>query len=243
MNGTAGHSRPTPHRLRWGIAPLLWLLAWGMPAVLSAQSQLINGNRVISGSFNFCIEDNTGTDDTYTCVFTPSLPAYHAGTRYTFKALNPNIGAATLNINSLGAKTIKKWAAGALSDLVTGDIVANQFVDVIYDGTNLLMLSPSSLATVTIASGTLALNTTTVTSGTCGSTQTATATGVVSTDVVQVSFNGDITAITGYTAVTTGTLRIDTYPTTNTVNARVCNGTSSNITPGAVVTLNWRVVR
>jgi hypothetical protein len=59
---------------------------------------------------------------------------------------------------------------------------------------------------------------------------------------VTASFNGDPTAVTGYIPATAGMLTIITYPTTNTFNAKVCNNTSSSITPGAI-TLNWRVVR
>ena len=43
-----------------------------------------------------------------------------------------NTGAATLNINALGAKTIAKWGALALS---AGDIASGAIVQVVYDGT------------------------------------------------------------------------------------------------------------
>lgn len=94
-----------------------------------------------------------------------------------------------------------------------------------------------------IATGTIALNTTTVNTGTCGTAQTATATGTATTDVVSWSFNADVSAVTGYTAATTGGLSLMVYPTTNTVNVKVCNPTGTNITPGGTVTLNWKVVR
>lgn len=94
----------------------------------------------------------------------------------------------------------------------------------------------------TIASGSLTLNTTSVGSAACSSAQTATATGAATTDAIEVSFNGDPTAVTGYIPLTTGMLTIIPYPTTNTVNFKVCNNTAASITPGAV-TLNWRVIR
>jgi hypothetical protein len=56
-----------------------------------------------------------------------------------FSAQTLNTGAATLNVNGLGAKTIKKF--GTANDLATGDILANQIVTVIYDGTNFQMTS------------------------------------------------------------------------------------------------------
>jgi hypothetical protein len=81
-----------------------------------------------------------------------------------------------------------------------------------------------------------------ITSASCATVVTATATGTATTDVVDASFNGDPSAVTGYAPVTTGMLTILSYPTTNTVNFKVCNTTGSSITPGAI-TLNWSVRR
>jgi len=89
-------------------------------------------------------------------------------------------------------------------------------------------------------SGTKALATSSITSETCTSAQTSTATGVLSTDTVQWSFNADKTATTGYAPLVTGGLWIMAYPTADTINFKVCNPTASSITPGAV-TLNWAV--
>jgi hypothetical protein len=207
------------------------------------QSMLINGSRVITGSMNYCAD--AGSTDAYACNLSPAIAAYRTGTRYTFLANTINTGAATLNLNSLGAKTIKKWVGAAKADLTTGDIQAGQQVDVIYDGTDLQMLSQLgqvATATATIASGTIALATSAISSGTCATEQIATATGTLTTDVVMVSLNQDITGVTGYTPSTNGTLRIDTYPKSGQIGLRVCNATASSITPGAV-TLNYRVVR
>ena len=93
-----------------------------------------------------------------------------------------------------------------------------------------------------VAKGTLALATSAISSATCTSAQTLTATGVVTTDVVLASFNGDPTAVTGYVPLTAGMLTIIVYPTANTLNVKVCNNTSSSITPGAI-TLNLSAVR
>lgn len=76
--------------------------------------------------------------DSYAITLTPAPTAYVTGQRFTFKAGTANTGAATLNVNSLGAKTIKKQYN---LDLNTGDILANQIVEVVYDGTNMQMVS------------------------------------------------------------------------------------------------------
>lgn len=89
--------------------------------------------------------------DTYAVTLTPAPVAYVTGMMIRFKANTLNTGAATLNVNSLGAKTIKKNVS---SDLETGDILASQIVVVIYDGTNFQLLSKSSKSVLPlIASG------------------------------------------------------------------------------------------
>jgi hypothetical protein len=94
----------------------------------------------------------------------------------------------------------------------------------------------------TVAAGSLSISAGAIGSATCSAAQTASATGVATTDVVEASFNGDPTLITGFIPATTGMLAIIPYPTLNTVNFKICNNTSASITPGTF-TLNWRVAR
>ena len=89
-----------------------------------------------------------GANDSYAVTLTPAPSAYTAGMIVNFKANTANTGSATINVNSLGAKTIKK---NYNSDLADNDIKAGQLVSVIYDGTNFQLLSPVSNAS---ASGT-----------------------------------------------------------------------------------------
>lgn len=94
-----------------------------------------------------------------------------------------------------------------------------------------------------VASGTAALATDAIASGTCATAVTVAATGVLTTDTIVWTHNADPTAVTGYTAATTGRLFIVAYPTAGNVNFKVCNPTSGSITPGSALTLNWRVAR
>lgn len=94
-----------------------------------------------------------------------------------------------------------------------------------------------------IASGAKALNTTAVSANTCGTVQTDTATGTLTTDAFSWVPNADITAVTGYNVAGTFGLYIFAYPTADTINFKVCNSTSSSITPGSAITLNYRVTR
>lgn len=83
---------------------------------------------------------DAGATDAYAITLT-GLSAYTTGMTFKFKANTANTGACTLNVNGLGAKTIKKNVS---DDLSTGDILANQLVIVTYDGTNMQLQSLES---------------------------------------------------------------------------------------------------
>lgn len=93
---------------------------------------------------------DAGSTDAYAISLSIAPAAYVAGMVYRFKANTLNTGAATLNVNSLGAITIKK---AFNADLATGDILAGQYVEVIYDGTNFQILSPTSSTLTSVAGG------------------------------------------------------------------------------------------
>lgn len=84
--------------------------------------------------------DSVGTD-AYAITLAPAIASYAAGMAFRIKLGTANTGAATLNINALGAKTIKK---GYNSDLATGDLLANHIIEVAYDAVNdtFQLLSP-----------------------------------------------------------------------------------------------------
>lgn len=91
---------------------------------------------VISGTeYNYAADAEAS--DTY-AVTIQGISAYSAGLMVTFLANTLNTAAATLNVNALGAKTIKKLRD---QDLATGDIEAAQIVVLIYDGTFFQMIS------------------------------------------------------------------------------------------------------
>lgn len=78
---------------------------------------------------------STGTD-AYAITLSPAPASYQTGMTFKFMADVANTGVATLNVNGLGAKTIKKLHD---QDLADGDIEINQIVTVTYDGTNFQM--------------------------------------------------------------------------------------------------------
>lgn len=96
-----------------------------------------NPSTIRAKKYHDYVVDSVGTD-AYAITVSPVITAYSAGQIFTFKAGTANTTDATLNVNSLGAKAIVKNVNVALE---TGDILANQIVTVIYDGTNMQMLS------------------------------------------------------------------------------------------------------
>lgn len=73
----------------------------------------------------------SGTD-TYVITLAPVPAAYVAGNAYNVVFTNANTGAATINVNTLGAKAITK---NGTAPLVVGDIVAGKTYHIVYDGT------------------------------------------------------------------------------------------------------------
>lgn len=81
-----------------------------------------------------------GTGAAYTLTY-PGVVTLTPGISITFKANVANTGAATINVNLTGAVAINK---NSNQPLVAGDIAADQFVTLIYDGTKFQMVTPSS---------------------------------------------------------------------------------------------------
>lgn len=90
----------------------------------------------------------TGTD-TYVITASAAVTAYSTYQKFAVAFTNANTGVATLNVNSLGAKAIKKNGATALS---AGDIAAGQIFWCVYDGTNFQLVGGggSSGAAITL---------------------------------------------------------------------------------------------
>lgn len=87
----------------------------------------------------------TGSANAYAITLTPALDAYIPGMPIVFKANHENTGAATLNVDALGALSLKKYGARALG---AGDIKNGQIVVGIYDGTNIQIISDTSAVPV-----------------------------------------------------------------------------------------------
>lgn len=180
---------------------------------------------------------------------TSSGPAFCVSGTTITTCLGDGTAGGTFSVPTLTATTFNKYtlttpASGATLTILDGKtLTANNSLTLAgTDSTTMTFPSVSATITQTVFSGTKALATSAIGSGACTSAQTVAATGTLTTDVVNVGFNGDPTGVTGFVPLSTGMLTLIAYPTADTVNIKECNNTSSSITPGAM-TLNVRVAR
>lgn len=87
-----------------------------------------------------------GSTDDYVITL-PVVPTSYTdliGLPIQFKANTANTGAATINVNSLGAKDIKKFGLAGIATLDDNDIQAGETVVIVYDGTQFIIIGKSS---------------------------------------------------------------------------------------------------
>lgn len=85
---------------------------------------------------------STGSANAYVLTLSPVPTAYAAGQEFEFTANFTNTGTSTLNVNSLGAITIKKLDGTVV--LASGDIVSGMSYKVKYYGGVFQLLSPTA---------------------------------------------------------------------------------------------------
>ena len=179
---------------------------------------------------------DSGTANTYAITLSGVTTTYAAGTRFQFKASNANTGASTLNVNAQGTKNI--FLNG--SAITANTILANAVVDVIYDGTQFQMMSPSANVS------SISLSSNNNWTGTQTFSGTSSALGAVLTDAAEVA-TVSATAATGtinYDVTTQSVLFYTTNASANwTVNFRGSSGTSLNtlLSTGQSITVAFLV--
>ena len=81
---------------------------------------------------------SSGSSNAYAVTYSPVPTAYVSGQPYCFFTNFSNTGSATVNVNSLGALTLKKLGG---TSLASGDLGSSVEVVCIYDGTNCEIIS------------------------------------------------------------------------------------------------------
>jgi hypothetical protein len=93
-----------------------------------------------SGAMWLC--SSAGGSNAYTCGLSPTLQAYTSGMVLAWKPnVNGTGGATTLNVDTLGAVTVKQ--ADGVTDPTDADIVAGRLYSVWHDGTVFRLMTPA----------------------------------------------------------------------------------------------------
>lgn len=100
-------------------------------AFLNAVNNHRHTGRAIDGDGALDYAAATGSGNNYEVTLTPALDAYITGMQIIFKANFANTGPATLAINGMAAKDLKRNGGAALG---SGDITIGMMVIAVYDG-------------------------------------------------------------------------------------------------------------
>lgn len=182
-----------------------------------------------------------GSANAYTLTTGLSLAAYVLGQVFWIKASFANTGAATINVDGLGAKDLRKSASAALA---SGDIASGDVLAICYDGTlfQVATLSQGRDATLTALAALSWSSATPVLQFTAADTVSLTSAPKVTTldlgDVTDatiarsgaglVSIEGvDIVTLSATQTLTNKTLTTPTLTTPTLTTATINGGTSS----------------
>jgi microcystin-dependent protein len=107
-------------------------------AFLNATNNHRHDGKAVDGSGILDYAADAGAENAITVTLSPALTAHVVGMPIYVKVSNTNTGAATIAVNALASKPLKKLGNTALA---AGDIRSGQVVPVAYDGTNYQLLS------------------------------------------------------------------------------------------------------
>jgi len=97
-------------------------------------------NDIVNGIQGKNIVTTAGGTTTYTLTPSPAITAYATGQEFVIKMNATNTGASTINISGLGAKSLTKGGATALS---SGDLLIDAVYKIVYDGTQFQVIGIS----------------------------------------------------------------------------------------------------
>jgi hypothetical protein len=89
-----------------------------------------------------------GTADAITLTASPAITGYSAGQRFSFISSGANTTATTVNVSSVGVKSVTKYGSTALA---AGDIANGALVTIVYDGTRFQVVSITTVASTSLS--------------------------------------------------------------------------------------------
>ena len=113
-------------------------------AVAASRTDYARASQVMDGTLTW--PTVAGTGDAITLAHSPAQTAYTTGMVIRFKAGASNTGAVTVNVDSLGAKSLKTLAGAALA---SGDLAAGYIVNATYDGADFRLHAPVASGIIT----------------------------------------------------------------------------------------------
>lgn len=204
-------------------------------AVAASRTDYARASQVMDGTLTW--PTVAGTGDAITLAHSPAQTAYTTGMMIRFKAGASNTGAVTVNVDSLGAKSLKTLAGAALA---SGDLAAGYIVNATYDGVDFRLHAPVASGIITgVTAGTglsgggtsgavtVNLANTTVAAGAYGS---ASAVPVITVDA-QGRLTAASTAALGLSSISMATARLIGRTTAG-------SGAMEEITVGAGLSLS-----
>ncbi len=109
--------------------------------ILNPVIQGITASQIQNGGLLYAAD--TGSVNAVVVALSPVVSAYVAGMKFSVLIANTNTSSSSLNLNSLGTKSIKLTNGASISP---GDLIAGQIADFEYDGTNIQLLNPGTWA-------------------------------------------------------------------------------------------------
>jgi hypothetical protein len=227
----------------------------------AAPSTIDDAGRALQGALtrtlnwsNYTVT-SSGSANAYVVTYAVAPAAYCTGWRYSYITNFAVTGSATVNINTLGAKTIKKDVAGVLTALSSGDMASGQFVELAYNGTDMIWVNwqgastavPTANSTTEVLTGT---DTTKFTTADSGAALWEKGSDIASAGTITVGEGGtfDVTGTTTITDIDPGTdkagrtfrlvhegIHILTHNATTMINL-----TGANITTAAGDISEWQ---
>ncbi len=145
INSTASSGAPLASEVTTGITKLS--VAAASPSTPIAVGD--NDNRMLASGTTMYVNSikntgipyavATGTANAYTVTLASAISTLASGTMLNFVVPSTNATAVTLNVNSLGAKSITKKVS---TTLASADLLIGQIAEVVYDGTRFQLVSP-----------------------------------------------------------------------------------------------------
>jgi hypothetical protein len=110
----------------------------------AVDTAVIQTRSLAQGGQTLLCESAGGSANAYTCAMTPTLMEYRAGMVVNWRPdVTAGAGGVTLNIDTLGAKTVK--LADGVADATGGELKAGGLYPVWYDGAHFRLVGATSV--------------------------------------------------------------------------------------------------